>query len=198
MDWAMALFVLSSVAGFVLVTGSLILLWKGRIILDTEGKSVSQVELPLGFKFSTQFPVLIMFFFGVFLLIFPVYYDKNVCPDLLLHKKTFPEMVAVTGKVSAPTGVDVYAVVDVQNNAQNEVALRVPFRQDARYRVVFSANNLVLDSDSFILEKLGPVTLRDRILQSPGPSTPAIDTSRTVQKVTAQEESNFKKSEEQQ
>jgi hypothetical protein len=65
MDWAMALFVLSSVAGFVLVTGSLILLWKGRIILDTEGKSVSQVELPLGFKFSTQFPVLVMFFFGV-------------------------------------------------------------------------------------------------------------------------------------
>jgi hypothetical protein len=107
-------------------------------------------------------------------------------------------MVAVTGKVNAPTGVDVYAVVDVQNNAQNEVALRVPFRQDARYRVVFSANNLVLDSDSFILEKLGPVTLRDRgLLQAPGPSTPVLDTNRTVQKVTPQEESNFKKAEEQ-
>jgi hypothetical protein len=189
MDWTMLLFALSSLAGLILVTGSLVLLWRGRIILDNDGKSVSQVDLPLGFKISTQYPVLILFMFGVFLLVFPIYHAQNICPDLALHKRTFPEMVTVSGRVTAPKGLDVYAVVDVQNNMQNEITLKVPFRQDARYQVIFSNNNHVLDSDSFIVEKPGPVLLRDRslLLADAAPTT-----VQNIKTVTPQEESAFK------
>lgn len=138
MDWSMALFLLSSVAGMVMVLGSLFLLWKGRIYLDTEGKTVSEISLPLGIKFGTQFPVLIMFLFGVFLLIFPVYYAKNICPNLPLHAKTFPEMVKVSGKVKTPTPINVYAVIAGQSMAQDDVFFRLPFMKDATYQILYS------------------------------------------------------------
>jgi hypothetical protein len=192
MDWAMALFVLCSLAGLLMVVGSLALLWKGRIYLDTEGKSVSQVELPLGIKFGTQFPVLIMFLFGAFLLIFPVYYDKNICPDLALHSKTFPQMVKVIGKVNSPTKLDVYAIVDEQPNAQNDVVLWVPFKRDARYRVVFSSNDTELVSQPFTLEGLEPYVLREVKLEKPSETASPEATKNPVKTVADAEISKYK------
>ncbi|HEU0144062.1 MAG TPA: hypothetical protein VFQ47_04690 [Nitrososphaera sp.] len=138
MDWSMALFLLCSVAGMVMVLGSLFLLWQGRIYLDTEGKTVSEISLPLGIKFGTQFPVLIMFLFGVFMLIFPVYYAKNICPNLPLHAKTFPEMVKVSGRVKTLTPIDVYAVIAEQPMTNNDVIFNLPFVKNAPYRIMYS------------------------------------------------------------
>lgn len=144
MDWSMVLFILCSVAGLVMVMGSIFLLWKGRIYLDTQGKSVSRVELPLGIKFGTQFPVLVMFLFGVFLLIFPVYYAKNICPNLPLHSKRFPEMVKVTGKVKTPIPINVYAVIAEQPMTSDDVIFNVPFVKDAPYRIMYSGKDGVI------------------------------------------------------
>ncbi|HEX8650739.1 MAG TPA: hypothetical protein VF708_07850 [Pyrinomonadaceae bacterium] len=197
MDWTMALFILSSVAGIIMVIGSLFLLYKGRIYLDSEGKSVSQVELPLGIKFSTQFPVLVMFLFGAFLLIFPIHYAKNICPDLSLHSKVFPQMVTVKGKViskDVKDRIDVYAIVDEQSNAHDEVILNVPFRLNGRYQIMYSTNNRVLDSVPFMLEKPDqPITLRDVAVQSSMQSiAPPLELSAPQIKATQDQIANFK------
>ena len=138
-----SLFLLCSVAGLIMVVGSLFLLWRGRIYLDHKGEQLTKIELPLGIKFSSQFPVLIMFFFGVILLIYPPYYfgktyhDANLCPDKTLHAKNFPEMVQVTSVFSSTAPVNVYAVVDWQDSVRDKAILEVPFKQDARYRLLY-------------------------------------------------------------
>lgn len=186
LDWTP--YILSSAAGLILVIGCLFLLWKGRIVLDTEGKSVSQIELPLGIKFATQFPVLIIFLLGVVLLLCPIYQARNICVDLLLHNKTFPEMVRVSGKVLSKEPVDVFAIVDEQSNTQSDVILSVPFRKDARYRVFYAVNNQVIENSSFSLINSEPITLQAYEIQSapaPSPSSNHSALPKTVPKELA-------------
>ncbi|MGB7922529.1 MAG: hypothetical protein WCF57_04735 [Pyrinomonadaceae bacterium] len=168
MDLYILLFFLCSLAGMLMVLGSLFLLWKGRIYLDTEGKSVSNVELPLGIKFGTQFPVLVMFLFGVFMLIFPIYYARNICPNLPLHAKTFPEMVKVTGKVKTKFPVTIYAVIDDQTMSSKDVIFNVPFVKNARYRIMYSGNDGVIgEIDTFSLDDPGkPYEFRETEVQA--------------------------------
>ncbi len=167
----LAPYFVSSAAGLILVLGCLFLLWKGRIILDTKGENVSSLDLPGGIKFSTQFPVLIMFAFGVILLGYPIYQARNICEDLSLHKKAFPEMVQVTGKIVSDEPVDVFAVVDEQSNTRNALLLNVPFKKGTRYRVLYSLNNHVLESSSFAVTSTEPVNLNPYEVQSKSAST---------------------------
>lgn len=168
-----SLFLICSVAGLILVTGSLFLLWRGRIYLDQAGEKVSEVVLPMGIKISTQFPVLIMFFLGVVLLIYPPYHqgksyhDANLCTDLLLHRKQFPEMVAITSKVSSPKPIDVYAVVGWQDKVQNNIVLELPFKKDGLYRLIYSYSDgtgPVAFSDVFQLTESKPLNLQEIVL----------------------------------
>jgi hypothetical protein len=202
MDWAMSLFVLCSAAGLVMVTGSLFLLWKGRIDLHLKGREapgdtahktdgkedgeqgerrrhesadISELTLPLGFKIGTQFPVLIMFVLGVFMLVYPVHYAKNICPNLLLHRKTFPEMVKVTAKVKSPTPIDVYAVVAQQDKARSDVILSVPL-SSGTYRIIYSHNNAFTFLDPFELTSSAPQELRPIEVIAAPTSTPEMPT----------------------
>jgi hypothetical protein len=172
-----------------MVTGSLFLLWRGRIYLDQAGEKVSEVVLPMGIKISTQFPVLIMFFLGVVLLIYPpyhrgkLYHDANLCADLQLHRKQFPEMVAITSKVSAPKPIDVYAVVGWQDKVQNNILLELPFKKDGLYRLIYSYSDgtgPLAFSDVFQLTESKPINLREIVLVGPPPE-PATDTIARVQ-----------------
>lgn len=136
MDLSILLFLLCSLAGLIMVVGSLFLLWKGRIYLDNEGKNVSEFELPLGFRIKTQFPVLVMFLFGTFLMALPIYYNPRLCPDLPFHNKAPLEMVDLTGKINSPTTVKVLAVVaEQQANGEREIKLRVPYVENRPYRI---------------------------------------------------------------
>lgn len=142
MNWTMSLFALCSLTGLVMVVGSLFLLWKGRIILEKQGDnySASEVELPLGFKIKTQFPVLVMFLFGAFLLAFPI----HCCPPL--------EMVTLTGKVNWNKPVEVYVVVDSQTTDANQgINLRVPYVKDRRYLVKYKVTDGGLLPDENVL-----------------------------------------------
>jgi len=181
----LAPYILSSAAGLVLVIGCLFLLWKGRIVLDTEGKTVSQIELPGGVKFATQFPVLILFALGVVLLLFPIYQARNICADLSLHKKSFPEMVRISGKIVSAKPIDVFAIVDEQSDTHDAVLLSVPFKKDARYRVLYSLNNQVLENSSISLTNTEPYKLADyeyqAVTEPPGPQpTPVAGPVNTV------------------
>jgi hypothetical protein len=185
MDFYLLLFLLCSLAGLLMVMGSLFLLWKGRIYLDTEGGSVSKVELPMGIKFNTQFPVLVMFLFGVLMLIFPIYYAKNICPNLPLHAKTFPEMVKVTGKVKTKFPLTIYAVIDDQTMASSAVIFNVPFVKNARYRIMYSGNDGVLgEIDTFSLDDPGKdYEFRETEVQTASKSNPMLEIPKQAEAV---------------
>lgn len=173
MDWSLPLFLLCSVAGLIMVTGSLFLLWKGRIYLDKEGNSVSEVELPLGIKFKTQFPVLLMFLLGAFLLAFPINQCHYLCPDIAFHAKKPLEMVELKGKVAAGEDyeIQVLAVVDAQKTDANKgVALRVPYIQNRRYQVKYidGSGESVYDEDFELREGEKSYELRGFKLQANG------------------------------
>jgi hypothetical protein len=135
MDWNFLLFIVSAVAGLVLTVGSLFLLWKGRIMLDSNGKP-TEMQLPLNLTIKTQTPVLIMFLLGAFLIFLPQYYKAKECIDLNVHKSR--PLVKLTGEVVSDENMEVYAIVDAQKaNTDTKVELTVPYLEDRRYYVLY-------------------------------------------------------------
>jgi len=135
MDWNFLLFIVSSVAGLILTVGSLFLLWKGRIVLDSEGKP-TEMQLPLNFTIKTQTPVLIMFLLGAFMIFLPQYYKARECIDLNAHKSR--PLVKLTGEVESDDYMEVYAIVDAQKaNTDTKVDFTVPYLEDRRYYVLY-------------------------------------------------------------
>lgn len=133
----------SAAAGFIIVLGSILLIWKGRILIDTEGQTVTEVELPFGFRVKTQMPFVIMFLFGAFLLALPLFMIRNridVVPTLLVTGK-LPSKEKLAGR-----GVKVYATVD-DCDATNEVRLNIPFQENPKYRIV------VYDNKGFVFDE---------------------------------------------
>jgi hypothetical protein len=119
-------------AGMVIVLGSLLLLWKGRIVLDSVKGEISEVELPLGFKVKTQQPILVMFLFGSFLLAMPIYMIKE--------RLSMIPRVAISGRVkNDPATVDrlkAYAIIDACD-VTNEVKFYLPRLEGTPYRIKY-------------------------------------------------------------
>lgn len=101
-------------AGFIVVVGSLVLLWKGKIYFDKETKEVTEVELPFGFKVKTNLPAVIIFLLGAFLLVVPI---------LKMPKE--PGRIRLTGQIRFPESLKVYAVAG-ERETTRDVALEVP------------------------------------------------------------------------
>lgn len=206
MDWAMSLWVLCSATGLVLVVGILFLIWKGFIDLHLKERVAPTNAAPktdgqgdgeqgahhrpaskdtatkisfLGFKMNTEFPVLIMFFLGFVMLIYPVYNAKNICPNLLLHQKTFPEMGRVKAKINSPIPVNVYAVVAQQSQVRNDVILDVPLSKGT-YRIIYSHGTVFDFLDPFELTDSRPLELAQpiQVQALPDPTPPIADTTR--------------------
>lgn len=150
-----SLFLLCSLAGVMLVAGSLYLLWKGVIDLRG-GHGVSEMVMPGGSSIKLPVPALVMFVLGVFMVVFPVYKSPELCPDLPFHKKTALEMVELHGKVSADTEIEVYAAVDEwQASATDSFVLSVPYVQNRNYIIRYT-------------DKLGNELSQETVLIRPG------------------------------
>ena len=138
MEWSKTLFILCSLAGLLMVAGSLFLLWRGRIYLDKEGNSVSEVELPLGIKFKTQFPVLVMFLFGAFMLFIPIHYCPQLCANPRAHLLQPLEMVELHGKVNSDKPVQVNVIaVERTTDARQGINVAVPYFQNGHYTIKY-------------------------------------------------------------
>jgi hypothetical protein len=154
MDWNSSLFILCSLAGLLMLLGSLYLLWARRIHLSRDSSGVTEFEV-LGFKVKTPVPALVMFVLGVVLVVYPIERSPHLCPDLTLHKKPSLELVTLRGKAAADTDVEVYAIVDEQPaNASDNFTLSVPYVQDRRYVIRYTnkADRSLLDEEHFRLE----------------------------------------------
>jgi hypothetical protein len=125
----MTLLIVSQSAGILVILGSLFLLWKRKIYLDAEGKEVTDIEFPLGFKVKTNTPVLVMIFFGVFLIALP----------LLKPSAAEVEKTTVCAQVTSKGPVTAYAIVDFdETDGRSEtVQLTVPLLEGQEYRVVY-------------------------------------------------------------
>lgn len=140
MNWTMSLFALCSLAGLVMVVGSLFLLWKGRIILEKQGDnySASEIELPMGIKLKTQFPVLVMFLFGAFMLFVPIHYCPQLCKDPAAHLRQPLEMVELHGKVASDDPVEVNVVAaERTTDTKQGVNVAVPYYQNSHYTIKY-------------------------------------------------------------
>jgi hypothetical protein len=118
-------------AGLVIVLGSLLLIWKGRLLVDSERGEITEVELPGGFKLKTQRPILVMFLFGSFLLAMPIYVVRN-------RLNGIPKVV-ISGRVqnnSALSKLEAYAII-ADSNVTNEVKFYLPQLEDTCYRVIY-------------------------------------------------------------
>ncbi|MDQ5844000.1 MAG: hypothetical protein M3539_01735 [Acidobacteriota bacterium] len=179
MDLNWLLLLLCSLAGLIMVIGSLYLLWRGRIDLRDETKGSTKFKF-LGFEMETPVAGLIMFVMGVVMLYIPIYYSPKMCVDLAFHQKKPLEMVDLRGKVSTDTNIKVFAIVDEQEaNADQTIALSVPYLVDRRYVVrYFNKAGEKVDEETFRLGKDDKVYelrgVRERGAAAAASPTPAI------------------------
>ena len=196
-DETVVIFYLSSLAGLLLTVGSLFLLWKRTIVLDAKG-DVSEVKLPFGINLKTQFPVLMMFFLGAFLLYVPQHYKANACKSLKDHEPR--PSVPLVGEVDSGEDLDVYAIVDAQRaNSDTKVELSVPCLTDRRYHVLYLNNKigfrkersfkLAKCDEPYRLEKVVPP--QESLAANGGSASATVDLA-PVQTVAASVESNYK------
>ena len=119
-------------AGLVIVLGSLLLIWKGRILVDSDKGEISEVELPGGFKIKTQRPILVMFLFGSFLLAMPIYVVKGRLNGI--------PTVVISGQVQsdgdAVDSLKAYAII-ADADVTNEVKFSLPLIENTFYRVKY-------------------------------------------------------------
>jgi hypothetical protein len=116
------LYYICAIAGLILVVGSLFLIWKGRIYVDAETKTVTKVELPLGIKLQTNLPVLAMFIFGALLLGYPVHEIK----ELQKKDRDPASRTYLNAKLDWPEPLDVDVVAAGRTDVKGEVNLEVP------------------------------------------------------------------------
>lgn len=155
MGWVV--FILCSVGGLVMIVGSLVLLGKRIIVLDSEGKQATNVELPFGFKLNTHVPVLVMLLFGVFLFALPIYRSPAICENAKLHKKVYPEMITLKGKTGSPDKLFVRAVVAEQMvDPDGDAILEVPLNKTKPYWVVYTnlAGDRIFDTEQLKWDRL--------------------------------------------
>ena len=143
-DARIALYYLVSSAGLLMIVGSLLLVWKQKIVIDRESKQPVEIELPLGLRFKSNAPALALFVLGALLLIYPIMQLKDL--NRYIEVDTVPVRGLVHGDVYP---VLVYAVRrgDMVNKT-GEFKIPVSFlgRQDVDdYRILLVANGRVIN-----------------------------------------------------
>ena len=136
MNWG--LLYISAATGCIVMIGSLLLIAKGRVMVDTTTQSIQEIELPLGFRLRSQSPFAIMFFFGTFLVFAPFYVVRQ-------QYELIPNL-SVTGKIPLKDAQDgaraehklrVLATVAYADNVFNDIRLNVPLLQSLNYRIYY-------------------------------------------------------------
>jgi hypothetical protein len=130
-----ALYLLCATAGFIITVGSLLLIWKGRIVVDAEAKQITNVELPFGIKLQTNLPMVLMFLFGSGLLAFPIYQAMKREERDQAAKRLQPVKMCATVESSQPLSAVVLVDEKTIPKGKNTVYFEVPQRRD--YTIVY-------------------------------------------------------------
>ncbi|MDC0747910.1 hypothetical protein [Polyangium mundeleinium] len=131
------LYYLSSFAGFAMVIGGIILIYKQKIYIDARSNDITSVDTPLG-KFRTNVPALVLFALGFVPLIFPIVELRNYCKQTKITGSVLSNVIpvqvyaavrldAVSGDgnfdLSVPALVGTYKILYVAYGASGTVVL---------------------------------------------------------------------------
>jgi hypothetical protein len=181
------LFFFCSFAGLVMIGGSLFLLWKGRIHFDKETQEATELEVRFLGKLKTPSIVVVLFFIGLVMLLYPVYQARNICKNPALHDQENPQMVTLTGRIISKAPIDAYAVFAELPKVNGEVIFNVPFKKNTPYRVMYldgagipHYSNLIQLGDKPENKVFPPVDLSSADVPNPDISTVTDDVSKTT------------------
>jgi hypothetical protein len=143
----LTLLYLCAIAGFFVVIFSLLLIAKGRIYIDSQTKEVSDIELPLGFKFKTNAPVILLFLLGGGLLTYPVWQVTRATGKPFDSQRR----AYLNGKIESLEPVRAVAVADEKYDVIGDFNLQVPLAE-CQYTVIYTARNGVTRLGQEIVE----------------------------------------------
>jgi hypothetical protein len=124
------LYYLCSLAGVIMVAGGIWLIYKQKIYIDRESGQITEIETPIGVKFKTNIPALVIFMFGVIFLIYPIWQLKEMRKE-----------IKIAGNVKSNIPVNVFAVLDEVTPSQfGDFSLWVPDYPKG-YKVLYIADN---------------------------------------------------------
>lgn len=147
------LYLLCSLAGFIMVAGGIWLIYKQKIYIDRESKQVTEIETPMG-KFKTNVPALVLFALGFFPLVFPIYRIEKLGKE-----------IPVTGNLKADVfPVMVYAVVRSDTLlGPGGYSLQVPGAGGGECKILYVAGSSVAEARADLTElKDGKVVLPEK------------------------------------
>lgn len=142
MDARIALYYLCSVAGFVMITGGIFLIWKQKIVIDKESQQPVEVSTPLG-AFKSNYPALALFALGFIPLVYPIH--------ALQQLKDYVKVETI--RIRGPVEATAYPVLVYAARAQDslsksgEFRVPVPFIGDDDYRILLVVNGRVFDEE---------------------------------------------------
>jgi hypothetical protein len=156
-----ALYYMCSLAGLFMVVGGIWLVYKQKIYLDKEGKTVTEIETPIG-KFKTNYPALVLFALGFIPLIYPMIKSSGIAEQIKIRGSVHSDVHPVF--IYASTWSDA-----LQEDREFSLSLPKLRETGENYKVVYVAGDVVLDDPIDLAEsKQGEVKLRVKQIASGG------------------------------
>ena len=146
MDFRIVLFLITALAGFIMIAGGMWLIYKEKIYIDRESNQPIEVKLPGNFSFRSNYPALALFALGFFPLVYP-FHELPVLTKYVLVRNV---------KLKGPVPPDVSPALVYAARTPYPVEKReegfnfaVPvIKGDEEYRVLLIVNGHVVDSQT--------------------------------------------------
>lgn len=176
----------SWVGGLLLIAAAVLMLWKGRFVIDQETKETTEIELPWGIKFKSGAPVFLVLALGAGLIALPA-----ILPAVAPSAE--PEMTYVRVASSLKSGTSrnyiAYAVLKTQPGAgaMQATEMNLPALKNEGYQIYYvpEGTPAVVRGPAFFLDGKTPthvvtVEVLNEALAGNGQQTAA-----AVQNITA-------------
>jgi hypothetical protein len=146
------LYYISAIAGFVMVAGGMWLIYKEKIYIDRESKTITEVKTPLG-TFKTNIPALVLFVLGFVPLFYPIVKSAESTPEIPLEGNV----------TSGDNPVVVYAAITSDYlDKGGAFTLKVPFFGDdsKEYKIIYNVvGTSLFKADTVSLTSRSPVKM---------------------------------------
>jgi len=151
------LYYISQFAGLVMVVGGIWLIYKEKIYVDRESKTVTEIGTPFG-TFRTNIPALFLFVLGFIPIFYPIVKSASVATE-----------VPIEGQVTSNHyPVEVIAVANTQVvDKEGSFKLEVPFfGSDTKdYRVIYYYAGNILDVVPVPVQTNGPINVGSKVYE---------------------------------
>lgn len=155
----------SSLAGLIMVGGGIWLIYKEKIYIDRESKTITEIETPIG-KFRTNVPALVLFVLGFVPLIYPIYSSRQTQDEVYLN-----------GDLAGQGELVVYASIRTDSlSLPGPFQVRLPALDYPDVQLLYVRGNEIVNSGrpEQISEVGGKIKIRPQVIKekNPAPAPP--------------------------